>query len=95
MTDQQPLLDSGVRRAALPEVMFASDIALALGLAQTLADQAARQGLFGPEFYVGGRVAVLREDFLEFLTLRASRRDLESKELLPALRLLKGVHNGA
>jgi len=71
-----------VRRAALPEVMFAADLALALGLSELEAEAAARRGMLGPPFFVRGRVALLREDFLELLVLRASRQDRKSKELL-------------
>lgn len=72
-----------VRRAALPEVLFAGDLALALEMPERAADAAARAGRFGPFLFVQGRVAVLRQDFLEFLTLRAAARDASRKELLP------------
>lgn len=74
--------DVAVRRAALPEVMFASDLALALGLPEPAADAAARHGRFGPQFFVQGRVAVLRQDFLEFLTLRAAAGTPREKEVM-------------
>lgn len=75
--------DAVVRRAALPEVLFAPDLAIVLCLSEPDADAGARAGRFGPEIYVGGRVAVLRQDFLEFLSLRASRRTVAEKEVLP------------
>jgi hypothetical protein len=71
-----------VRRAALPEVMFAPDMALVLGIPDADADKAARQGRLGPQFFVAGRVAVLRQDFLEFLTLRAASQIPGAKEVL-------------
>ncbi len=74
---------SSIRRAALPEVMFASDLALALDLTFDVAQKRARLGHFGPHFFVDGRVAVLRQDFLEFLTLRAAGVDAGDKEVMP------------
>lgn len=76
--------EEAVRRAALPEVMFAEDLALALRLRVEQATEGAQAGRFGPEIYVDGRVAVLREDFIETLTLRASVRERVGKEVLAA-----------
>jgi hypothetical protein len=81
MKDQAPHSDS-VRRAALPEILFARDIALAVDLDPAQADKSARAGRFGPFFFIGGRVAVLREDLLEFLTLRAAASKPAQKEVL-------------
>jgi hypothetical protein len=75
--------DEAVRRAALPEVMFSPDIALAVQLQLEVVEAQAPCGHFGPCFYVDGRVAVLRDDFLETMTLRASRVDRAQKEVLP------------
>lgn len=69
-----------IRRAALPEVMFAADIALALDVPDWQAEDAARAGLCGPYFTVDGRPAVLRQDFLDTLTLRAAT---DRKEVFP------------
>lgn len=70
-----------VRRAALPEVLFSSDIGLALGIPEEAAETGTRQGRFGPHFLVGGRAAVLRRDFLEALA-RLSARAEDGKEVL-------------
>ena len=75
--------DAVMRRAALPEVMFAPDIALAVQIPIPVVEAQAPGGSFGPCFYVQGRVAVLREDFLETMTLRASREERAQKEVLP------------
>jgi hypothetical protein len=75
--------DQAVRRAALPELLFAPDLALATDLAEDEADRAARAGRFGPQLFIKGRVAILRKDFLQFLTLRAAARGPSEKELLP------------
>ncbi len=70
-----------VRRAALPEVMFASDLGLALDIPNETAEAAATSGKLGRHFTVRGRVAVLREDFLEALQTRAAINDSILKEL--------------
>jgi hypothetical protein len=75
--------DLAVRRAALPELLFAPDLALVTDLPEEEADRAARAGRFGPQLFIKGKVAVLRKDFLEFLTLRAAARGPSNKELLP------------
>jgi hypothetical protein len=75
--------DQAVRRAALPELLFAPDLALATDLPEDEADRAARGGRFGPQLYIKGKVAVLRKDFIATMTLRASRRDASDKEVLP------------
>ena len=75
--------EQAVRRAALPELLFAPDLALATNLPEEEADRGARAGRFGPQLYIKGKVAVLRKDFLETMTLRASRRDESQKEVLP------------
>ena len=61
-----------VRRAALPEVLFASDLGLALDIPEEDAEAAAREGRLGSHFLVEGRAAVLRTDFLAWLARRAS-----------------------
>jgi len=72
-----------VRRAALPELLFAPDLAVVTDLPEDEADRAARAGRFGPQLYIKGKVAVLKKDFLQTMTLRASRRDPAQKEVLP------------
>jgi hypothetical protein len=79
---QPPEHDDAVRRAVLPEVLFAGDLSLALDLSLDETEAAARSGRFGPFFFVQGRVAILRDDFLEFLTLRAASSDQARKEVL-------------
>jgi len=81
--DGKPRYDEAVRRAALPEVLLGPDLALATNLPPDVAEAAARSGRFGPHFFIRGQVAVLRKDFLQFLTLRASARGPGEKELLP------------
>ena len=53
-----------VRRAALPEVMFTPDVALALHSSPETARRYIREGHCGPHFRVGRRLGVLRETFL-------------------------------
>ncbi len=82
--EPKPRYDEAVRRAALPELLFAPDLALTTGLPEDEAIRAARAGRFGPQLYIKGRVAVLRKDFLETMALRASRRTANDKEVLPS-----------
>jgi hypothetical protein len=63
--------------------MFAADLAVAVDLALDVVEAQAPTGCFGPVLYVDGRVAVLRQDFLETMTLRAARRERREKEVLP------------
>lgn len=81
--NEKPRYDEAVRRAALPEILLGPDLSLATNLPLGVADAAARAGRFGPHFFIGGQVAVLRKDFLQTMTLRASRRDPTQKEVLP------------
>ncbi len=71
-----------VARAALPELMFEQDLALAVGLPVNEASAQAAAGSFGPFLFIGGRVAVLRSDFLAAMSRRASARDGAGKETL-------------
>lgn len=71
-----------LRRHALPEVLFSPDIAIALDLHEHEAEAGARSGRFGAPFYVAGRVAVLRQDLLETLTLLGEAKDANRKEVL-------------
>lgn len=80
--EQKPRYDEAVRRAALPELLFAPDLAVATDLSEDEADLAARAGKLGRQLYIKGRVAVLRRDFLEAMTQRASRRETSQKEVL-------------
>lgn len=76
-----------VRRHALPEVLFDPDIAFTLGITEEEARDAACSGRLGTPFYVAGRVAVLREDFLTALgrlgTESGSRDVLDEGSLDP------------
>lgn len=54
-----------------------------------VADAGARAGRFGPEFFVQGRVAILRSDFIDALAARGEAKDSHGKEVLgPRLRSL-------
>ena len=57
-----------VRRAALPEVMFVPDVALALQVSFPTARLCIRRGDCGPHFRIGRKLAVLRESFLDALS---------------------------
>ena len=57
-------------RAALPEVMFREDVALALQVDATAAEEAMLRGDCGPVLVLGERIAVLRESFLGALAAR-------------------------
>ncbi|MCC7173442.1 MAG: hypothetical protein IT459_23560 [Planctomycetes bacterium] len=70
------------RRAALPEVMFAVDAALALQVPAPIAAINMVSGAFGPAFTVDGRPAVLREEFLAALARRASVRTESREEVI-------------
>ena len=59
-----------VRRAALPEVLFIPDLALALQSSESTARREVRRGACGPYIVVGRRLAVLRESFLKSLAAR-------------------------
>lgn len=72
-----------LRRAALPELMFAPDLALAAQLPEETAEAYAVSGRFGPCLYVQGRVAVLKDHFLEALRARAVGHDLGLKDVAP------------
>jgi len=80
-TDYGPL----VRRAALPEIMFALDVATAFGLTASAARKAILRGYCGPYFRIGRRLAVRRESFLA--TLR--EHEIDPREPLPYLAVLR------
>jgi hypothetical protein len=82
MDNQNPHIET-IRRAALPVVLFADDLALATQLTSAEADHAARAGRFGPHFLVKGAVAVLRSDFLISLRAHGATADLARKEVSP------------
>ena len=79
------------RRAALPEILLAPDLALATGLSQADAVATARAGGFGPHFFIKGEVAVLRQDLLDALRRRAKSADPVIKEVgsMPRLSVLR------
>jgi hypothetical protein len=56
-----------VRRAALPEILLTSDVALVLDLSLSGARKAIVRGDFGPYLRLCRRLAVRRESFLEAL----------------------------
>lgn len=70
------------RRAALPEILFAEDLGLALGIPTDDAEAMARTGRLGPAFMVRGRPAVLREHFLEALANRGAAAP-DDREVAP------------
>ncbi len=62
--------DPTIRRAALPEIMFVPDVALATGTGDSAARKAIVRGDYGPYFRVGRRLAVLHESFIAALKAR-------------------------
>ncbi len=62
-----------VRRAALPEVLFLPDLAVALGLHPKVAHELLLAGELGPYVDIAGRPAVRRVAFLEALAERETR----------------------
>ncbi len=69
-------------RAALPEILFPRDFALALRIDESVARVQAARGYFGPWFTVRGEPAVRREVFLETLDLRAGCKRADAKEVV-------------
>ena len=63
--------DRALARAALPEILFADDLAIALNINEAKATADLAEGLLGPTITVHGRQAVLRQHFMETLNLRA------------------------
>lgn len=70
-------------RATPPEILFADDIASLLGVTTTEAEWEARTGRLGPAFFIHGRVAVLRQDLLGLLRVKAGAPDVADREVLP------------
>ena len=70
MREDSPHADA-VRRAALPEVLFEEDLALALQTTEDEAREAVLRGECGPFVRIDHRLAVLRESFLDALRARA------------------------
>ena len=66
----EPVHGDAVRRAALPEVLFVPDLALALGVSASAARKAILRGACGPYLRLGRRLAVLRESFMAALEAR-------------------------
>lgn len=73
-----------VRRAALPEVLFASDIAIVLGIPESQAYEVTLRGRVGDHILVRGQPAVLRKDFIGALSKRSLGADA-GKEVLDVL----------
>jgi hypothetical protein len=59
-----------VQRAALPQVMFVPDLAIALQVGASAARRAVIRGDCGPFLRLGRRIAVRREAFLAALAAR-------------------------
>ena len=70
METTQPPHAETVRRAALPEILFIPDIALALLASESTARRAVLRGDCGPYLRIGRRLAVRRDSFLEALETR-------------------------
>jgi hypothetical protein len=83
MDQKQKIYSDSLRRAALPELLFAPDIALAVQLPEETAEAYAAEGRFGPCLFVQGRVAVLKDHFIEALRARAIGNDLALKDVAP------------
>jgi len=66
----QPQTLIHIQRAALPELMFVPDIALALRCTHSTARTSLRKGECGPFIRIGRRRAVLRDTFFEALRQR-------------------------
>lgn len=68
-------------RAALPEIMFAPDVAIALRISEDAACEAMARGDCGPFLRFEGHPLVLRETFL---------RHIEQRQQMPGPRLVEG-----
>lgn len=82
--------DRAVRRAALPEVMFVEDVAIALLVQPDAARRAVLRGDCGPYFRLGRRMAVLRESFLAALAKREEAHCDPQRDDPSTLRHLRG-----
>lgn len=70
MGHTQPSHVLTVRRAALPEILFIPDLALALLTSESTARRAVLRGDCGPYLRFGRRLAVRRESLLDSLEAR-------------------------
>lgn len=61
-----------IARASLPEVMFLSDLALALRVPEDRALEHLLSGECGPYLWIDDRPALLRDSFVEALSCRQS-----------------------
>ena len=59
-----------VRRAALPQILFVPDVAVALQVGHDTARRAILRGECGPYLRIGRRLAVLRDTFIAALASR-------------------------
>ena len=70
MTSNLTPHSDAVRRAALPELLFVPDIALALGVKPSAARKAVVRGECGRFLRIGRRLAVRRDSFMDALAER-------------------------
>ena len=78
------------RRAALPEVLLAEDVALVRDCSLATARRAMRSGDCGPVGRFGRRLYVLRSTFLLAIAERASKVPLTAAAGQARLRLVEG-----
>lgn len=71
-----------MRRAEMPAVFFAEDLAVHFSLDPQKARIALRRGHFGPTFRIDGQDAVLRDDLKEHLRLRCAQSSPADREVL-------------
>jgi hypothetical protein len=78
MNQRQPY-ETQVLRAALPEVLLAEDVALALGITPSAARRTIRSGAIGNWNRIGRRLCVPRTSFLDAVSRRHAPRLLDSE----------------
>ena len=70
-------------RAETPYILFAEDLARRLRLQLKVAEQALRQGWFGPWLLVNGEPAITRDSFKSHLRRRMAQASEADRELVP------------
>lgn len=88
--NRPPDRNTAVRRAILPEICNAEDVALALGTSTTFARRLMRQGACGPVARFGRRLVVRRDALLAAIAARETDRSGAP----PPLRLAPGAEGG-